>query len=176
MKKHIIKVAGLCTLCFTGYVKSQVAIGKETITNNSVLLEFGPGDKGIIIPSVASAPGVVGGTFVFNTVNKDVEVWEGKNNNNNGGWTSLTDENDGVAHNFSNAGPDVSGSTGVIIGSSNTTKPGALVLESTTRAMVLPQVENPHLSIKGAVAGTMVYDTISDTLAVYNGTNWSYWK
>lgn len=43
-------------------------------------------------------------------------------------------------------------------------------------AMVLPQVFEPHQNINGAIAGTIVYDTSCDMLAVYDGTNWSYWK
>ncbi|RKT01686.1 hypothetical protein [Chryseobacterium defluvii] len=163
-------------LVFFKTVHAQVAFGKDNIVNQSALVEFGTGNKGIVLPSVAAAPGSVGGTFVFNTSRKAVEVYEGINNNNNGGWTSLTDENQGVVHSFSNAGPDVTGTKGVIIGAGSTTKPGILVLESTTKAMVLPLVANPHTTVKGAIAGTMVYDTAADMLAIYDGQNWSYWK
>lgn len=175
MKKYIIVLAGILTLLMIQKSKAQIAFGKDHVTNESVLVEFGPENKGIIIPSVTSAPGAVGGTFVFSIGNKAVEVWEDRDNNG-GAWTALTDENQGVEHSFSNAGADVVTGSGVIIGADTTTKPGVLVLESTTRALVLPQVADPHLSIKGAVAGTIVYDTVSDTLAVYDGANWSYWK
>ncbi|UOU98435.1 hypothetical protein MUU74_00365 [Chryseobacterium daecheongense] len=176
MNRKLAILIFFVNLIFTGTIQSQVAFGKDNIVNQSALVEFGTGNKGIILPSVAAAPGSVGGTFIFNTSSKAVEVYEGINNNNNGGWTSLTDENQGVVHSFSNAGPDVTGAKGIIIGANSTTKPGIMVLESTTKAMVLPLVANPHTSIKGAIAGTMVYDTASDTLAVYDGQNWSYWK
>lgn len=170
------KLAIVIFLVFVETIQAQISFGKDHLVNQSALVEFGTGNKGIILPSVSAAPGSVGGTFVFNTSRKAVEVYEGINNNNTGGWTSLTDENQGILHSFSNAGPDVAGTKGVIIGAGSTTKPGILVLESTTKAMVLPLVANPHTSIKGAVAGTMVYDTASDMLAVYDGQNWSYWK
>ena len=177
MKKYIITLVGISTLLISQKSKAQVAIGKDNITNSSVLLEFGPGNKGIILSATEAAPGAVGGTFIFNTIKKAVEVWEGKNNGNLGDWTLLTDENQGVTHSFSNAGTDtIPNPAGVIIGADNTTKPGVLVLESTTKALVLPQVANPNQNIKGAIAGTMVYDTTADMLAIYDGANWSYWK
>lgn len=161
--------------------KAQIAIGKTlpiTMTNSSVLLEFGTEKKGIIVPQVASAPGAADGTFIFNSTDKALEVREGRNDNGNGGWTNLTTNEiaDGVAHTFLNSGTDAG--SGAIIGATATvgSKPGALVLESTTKALVLPKVANPHTEIKGAIAGTMVYDTVADMLAVYDGARWSYWK
>jgi len=192
MSKKIIKATAiLFVLCSANSVVAQVAIGKKelsghpiTITNGSVLLEFGDEAKGIIVPQVASAPGAVEGTFIFNSTDKALEVYEGKNNGNTGGWTDLTTNANtnpvttGIAHTFINDGIDtiVANGAGTIIGADNTTKPGVLVLESTSRALVLPLVANPHLTIKGAIAGTMVYDTTASMLAVYDGANWSYWK
>ncbi len=147
---------------------AQVAVGKETLTNPSVLLEFNTEAKGIILPSVASAPGAVGGTFLFNTADRSVQVFQ------NTGWTLLTDSSQGVVHTYSNLGTETG--SGVIVGATASTKPGVLVMESTTKAMVLPKVANPHLTIRGAIAGTMVYDTVSSSLAVYDGARWSYWK
>ncbi len=163
---------------------AQVAIGKTGTTNNSVLLEFGSDAKGIIVPQVNSSTGAAGGTFVFNSADRSMEVWEGRNNSNSGGWTNLTADNIstppvlGLVHSYINSGADViaSSGSGVIIGAASTTKKGALVLESSTKAMVLPLVSNPHINLKGAIAGTMVYDTVSGMLAVYDGISWSYWK
>ncbi len=176
MKNIIITSIALFSASLLSSVKAQVAFGKDNVTNQSALVEFGPGNKGIILPSVASASGAAGGTFIFNTADKAVEVWEEKNNNNAGGWTSLTDQGQGVLHALSNTGTDASATAGVIIGAATTSKPGTLVLESTTKAMILPVVANPHLTMKSSVAGTMVYDPASDMLAVYDGANWSYWK
>ena len=175
MKKIIITSITLATLFITNVSNAQVAIGKEDVTNQSVLLEFGSDNKGLILPSVEDAPEAVGGTFVFNTTDNSVEVWEGKNNGGAGDWTNLT-QNDvpGVPHAFVNSGTDVG--DGVVIGADTTDKPGVLVLESTTSTLVLPQVASPHENMPGAIAGTMVYDTDADMIAVYDGANWSYWK
>jgi len=176
MKKTIYTAVILYVFFAANKMQAQVAIGKNSVTNSSVLLEFGTEAKGIILPSVASAPGAAGGTFVFDTTDNSVKVLEEKNGGVNGNWTNLTknEQEPGVQHSFSNAGADVG--DGVIIGSATTTKPGVLVLESTDKAMVLPRIADPDVIIKGAVAGTMVYDLASDTLAVFDGRNWSYWK
>ncbi len=175
MKKYIISSMFTAVLLFSEGVKSQIAIGKTppvTITNSSVLLEFGTEAKGIILPSVTTASDAVNGTFVLNTTTKSVRVKQ------NGAWTDLTKAGDATNYPFTNTGTTDanSGLAGAIIGSANTTKPGVLVLESTTKALVLPKVNTPETNIKSAVAGTMVYDTATSTLALYDGASWSYWK
>lgn len=187
MKSKIILSALILSVSFAA--KAQVAIGKTPvppattveITNSSVLLEFGTEAKGIIVPQVASAPSAAGGTFIFNSSAGvlAMQVYEGRNDSGNGGWTNLTGNSiPGAAHTFVNSGTDKIPATGAgaIIGADNTSKRGALVLESTTKALVLPKVANPHLNIKSPVAGTMVYDITADMLAVYDGANWSFWK
>ncbi|KFC21490.1 hypothetical protein [Epilithonimonas lactis] len=163
---------GVCTL-----TSAQVAIGKKSVTNASVLLEFGDENKGIILPQVLSSKSSIGGTFIYSAKDRSVQVWEGRANSGNGGWTDLTkNETSGINHNFINSGHDVASAKGAIIGNSSTNKDGVLILESSLRALVLPGVSSPNLNMKGAVAGTMVYDRESDTLALYDGVNWSYWK
>lgn len=157
--------------------KAQIAIGKDNVTNSSVLLEFGTARKGIIIPQVTSSIGAVAGTFVFDANDKMVKVLEERNNGVNNNWTNLTQNSvEGVLNTFTNSGTENSQINGVVIGAETSTKPGALVLESTTKALVLPKVANPHSTMSGSIAGTIVYDTASGTLAVYDGVNWSYWK
>lgn len=175
--KNIIKLC-ICAvlLGFSTYLHAQIAIGKTSLSNSSVLLEFGTGSKGIILPAVTSIPVNTGGTFIFNTLTNSVQVWEQRTNNGTGGWLNLTEINAGVAHSFSNVSTENANSQGVIIGANSTTKSGNLVLESTSRALVLPVVQNPHLTMVGSVAGTVVYDAVSSTLAIYNGTSWTYWK
>lgn len=53
---------------------------------------------------------------------------------------------------------------------------GILVLTDTDKAMVLPKVASPHLTIQNPAPGMMVFDTVKKQLAVYNGTVWSFWK
>lgn len=176
MKKLKISALIITFLGNANALSAQIGIGKTTLSNSSVLLEFGSEAKGIIVPQVASAAGAVGGTFIFDSNDKILKVKEEKNAGVNGNWTNLTQNSlPGATHNFSNAGSDIVVNNGVVIGNAST-KPGALVLESTTKAMVLPKVSNPHTSMTGAIAGTIVYDTSSGMLAVYDGKNWSYWK
>ena len=91
---------------------------------------------------------------------------EGQNLILNGGFS---------ANPFLNTGADVG--NGVIIGANISSKPGVLVLESSTRALILPYVANPHTTIgNNASIGTIVYDTTSDSLALFDGVNWHYWQ
>lgn len=64
----------------------------------------------------------------------------------------------------------------VVIGDPETAPNGILVLESATKALVMPKVEDPHLNIAAPAPGMMVYDPVKNLLCVYNGTQWSYWK
>lgn len=158
-------------------INAQISIGKDNVTNNSVLLEFGTEPKGIIVPQVSSWLFAIGGTFLFDSNDNIVKVREGRNGGANGNWTNLTSNSiPGVPHAFSNSGSDTDVLNGVVIGAESSSKPGVLVLESTTKALILPKVANPNSAIRGAIAGTIVYDTVSGTLAVYDGANWSYWK
>lgn len=56
-------------------------------------------------------------------------------------------------------------------------KDGVLVLESKTKAMVLPTVDDVN-SIPSPSPGMMVFvnKTGAKRLAVFNGTVWSFWK
>ena len=60
-------------------------------------------------------------------------------------------------------------------GATDTTQ-GILVLTDATKAMILPKVASPHLTIQNPAPGMMAYDTVKRQLAVYNGTVWSFWK
>ena len=63
-----------------------------------------------------------------------------------------------------------------VIGATSTVAEGVLVLESNDKALTLPWVENPHLTMVAPEPGTMCFDTVSKTIAVFNGTEWSFWK
>lgn len=175
--KKILYVTQLIVITLASHsVNAQIGIGTTAITNSSILLEFGNEPKGIILPQVSTSALAAGGTFIFDAADKSVKVKEEKNNTVEN-WTNLTQNSvQGKLHSFSNAGGDFSGNNGVIIGKDSSLKSGVLVLESTTKALVLPKVSNPQTSLKGSIAGTMVYDTDSGMLAVYDGSTWSYWK
>lgn len=176
MKFQLIKFIILFGTAFYS-TNAQIAIGKDNVTNSSVLLEFGNARKGIIVPQVNSWTSAVAGTFIFDANDRIVKVREARNNGTNNNWTNLTQNAaQGAVHTFTNSSTENAQTNGVVIGAESSTKPGALVLESTTQAFVLPKVANPQSTMRGSIAGTMVYDTASGTLAVYDGVNWSYWK
>ncbi len=170
---------------------AQVAIGKSNISNTSVSLEFGAGNKGIILPWATNADGVSlsptanakGGAFILDVNDRKVKI-----SKNNGTWFDLT------VHNLEK--PAIGGNTAInnalqtnaafpektdaktMIGGNPTTDstPGILVLADTDKAMIPPLVTDPATNIKNPAPGMMVYDSAKKLLAVYNGTVWSYWR
>lgn len=154
---------------------SQVALGKGSISNSSVSLEFGTENRGIILPwvnSAAAVTGAVNGTLIFDSADKKVKYLKA------GSWFDLTVDTTGtVDTSLQNTLSELPSST-VAIGktATNNTTPGILVLTDNDKAMVLPKVANPHLNIVNPSAGMMVYDTVNKQLAVFNGAVWSFWK
>lgn len=175
--KNFLSIFGLLT---APVMFAQVIINpgiQTSVTNNSVSLEFGNESRGIILPYVAetAAANAVAGTFIMDPADRAVKLKLA-----DGTWQNLTGAAAKV-NNLSNApatGQDHA-TAQVIIGSSNPPQsivPGILVLADTNKAMILPKVNSPHLNIKNPAAGMLVYDAAEKMLAVYNGTQWSFWK
>ena len=180
-------------LAITNFANAQVSIGgKQSVEGNSTILDFNStfdGKKatdatanntfGIILPSVASEPVITiqnqdvqsanNGTFVFDKSTKKVKMFE------NNKWRDLS-ETGSDSRIVSNNSDDTSQNQGAIIGSATSSVKGVLVLESADKAMILPRIDKPHTSVKNPYAGMMCFDTASKTLAVFDGTNWNYWK
>lgn len=161
-------------------VYSQVAIGKENVSSPSVSLDFGSGNRGIVLPwvtSEGSVTGVVNGTLVYDLFDKKVKVkyasgWKDLTVITNG--TTVQGGVDGALIQDNSVAENTSAKTA--IGTTLTSTPGILVLEDTNKAMVLPTVASPHLNIMNPAPGMMVYDNFNKVLAVYNGTVWSFWR
>ena len=176
MKNIIISMFTLFTTC----AFAQVAIGKASVTSPSVSLEFGTGNKGILLPWVtgfSTVTGAVNGTLVYNTTDKKVYVkyasgWKDLSVDATGTTVDPITNVDGLT--LQNSLDDLD-TAKVSIGTPTST-PGILVLEDTNKAMVLPKVASPHLTIINPAPGMMAYDTTSKQLAVFNGTVWSFWK
>lgn len=156
-------------------VYSQVAIGKNSVSNGNVSLEFGDDNKGLILPwvtSAASVTGVVNGTIIYDSTDKKVKYMKA------GSWFDLSVDGNGVVDtSLQDSKTEFSGAKAVIGSAGPTdTTPGVLVLSDIDKAMILPKVASPHLNIKNPSSGMMVYDTTARQLAVFNGTNWSFWK
>lgn len=168
----------LICVAISSFAIAQVAIGKNTLTNNSVSLEFGPDTtekKGIVLPWVTSAASVAGsvdGTLVYDVTDHKVKYKKA------GNWFDLSVDTNGVVNTTLQDSKAEFVSAKVAIGKDGATDatPGILVLTDTDKAMILPKVYEPHLNIKNPTAGTIVYDTKNRQLALFNGTNWSFWK
>jgi hypothetical protein len=169
---------------------SQVAIGKSNISNTSVSLEFGTGNKGIILPWATISTGVSlpasgnkSGTFILDVNDKKVKL-----SKNDGTWFDLTVHNLEKPATGGNTAidnslqtnssfPEKSTAKTMIGGDPSTdTTPGILVLADTNKAMIPPLVTDPATNIKNPAPGMMVYDPTKKLFAVYNGTIWSYWR
>jgi len=197
-KTFIIAFAFTASLAF-----SQVAIGKDNVTNTSVSLEFGTGNKGIVLPWVNgttnSSPYITGytgtetivdGTIVCDVSEKKVKYLK------EGTWFDLTgsptfpltvkdaSNNDVTITAFSTIDTTLqdalteqtTAKAAIGADGATDTKPGILVLTDKDKAMILPKMDSPHLNIKNPAPGMMAYDTNKKQLAVYNGTVWSFWK
>ncbi len=181
MKKIITTLA----LVLVSITYGQVIIGDEVGTatdKTSVLLEFAnDGDKGLILPYVKVLPSSpTPGTILLDAsipATARVKYFKGGVNQ----WVDLT----GRDHNMSSAlsaQPDgiVETTSKAIIGATSSAADGVLVLESTTKAMVLPHVPSTD-AVLNPSPGMMVYvkgvsPDFNKRLAVFNGSTWSYWK
>lgn len=151
--------------------KSQVTVGKGATTNSSVSLEFGNDlNRGIVLPYVENKTLISqNGTLIFDTTDKKVKYLK------NGSWSDLSVDTTGVVDLSTQNTKSEQTKARVIIGASSGAD-GILVLEDTTKAMILPKVASPHLTIIKPASGMMVYDTSARQLAVYNGSVWTFWK
>ena len=184
MKRYIL-------LLFLGgnFINAQVAIGKSSLISISSIVEFGgetatdsSGDtetanfRGITLPGVTSSPAFAvtpsgtnpqNGTFLFDRQLMKVRMFE------NGNWIDMTDTGT-VSGMIPSSGTETG--KGVIIGSSTSNAEGTLILESPNKALVLPHIKDPATKVKSPYQGMMCYDTVSNSIAIFDGVNWSYWK
>lgn len=176
MKKRFLSIIGiLLGLC----LNAQVSIGKPDVSSNSVLLDFydeSDNYKGLILPIVddlssalASNASENNGTFLFDRSDKKLKMYE------NGVWVTLSDEGEDTAA-LVNPSSELSEDSGVILGSDLSQAKGVLILESNSKAMVLPKINTPHLTVKNPYPGMICYDTVSKSIALFDGKVWNYWK
>lgn len=160
--------------------KSQVAIGKQTVTNASVSLEFDSTEnRGFVLPYITDKSSVLAeGSTIYDTTDHKVKYLK-----DNGVWINLS-EDDGTAATIGavdlsiqqSKTEQVAAKTTIGTNGATDTTNGILVLTDVNKAMILPKVASPHLNIVNPAAGMMVYDTTKKQLAIYNGTVWSFWK
>ena len=176
MKKIIITTA-VILMSFTGH--AQLAIGVSDVSSPSVSLEFGVENRGLLLPwvdSEAAVTGVENGTLVYDASDHKVKVKYAS------GWKDLSIVEGTTINPISNIdGMDIQSAlvenadAKVSIGEPTSVN-GIFVLEDTDKAMVLPKVSAPHTNIINPTPGLIVYDPTTQELAVFNGTDWAYWK
>lgn len=165
--KKILLITGL--LCLQ-LANAQVAIGKETIDGDGILDFKANTTNGILLPIVETLPAnAVDGTILMDKNDKVLKM------KMDAAWLPLSDQGS-VASVVFNTGDEAPGPNNVIIGSSTTSTPGVLVLESANKALILPKVNTPHSNVKNPFPGMICYDTASKSLAIFDGLKWSYWK
>lgn len=178
MKKII---SGIC-IGIAALSNAQMIVGDPVGTasvKTSVLLDFAPNqNKGIILPYVRTLPTTPAeGTLVLDAT----DATKARVKYYNGAWIDLSGQDANITTVLATQ-PTVAQMTEaagekVIIGAASSTANGVLVLESTTKSMVLPIVQDVQ-NIPSPAAGMMVYVNKAGAkrLAIYNGSKWSYWK
>ncbi len=155
-------------ILFAVLINAQVAIEKTSVDGDGLLDFAGGTNKGIILPMVSSTPNVVEGTIVFDQTDKKVKYY-------NGAWVPLS-RNSGSERERTNVVNDVATTDkGVVIGDDSTAA-GILILESDNKALILPKVFSPELSVVKPEPGMMCYDLTTQRLSVFNGTKWEFWE
>lgn len=159
---------------------AQISIGgKQSVEGTATLLDFNnvtTNTMGIILPSVdnltnslASTPTNNNGTFLFDKSTSKVKMYE------NNTWVDLSSAGNSIQI-IANTSNESVNNQGVIIGSETSNAKGVLVLESANKAIILPRISNPHTNVKSPYPGMMCYDTVSKSLALFDGSVWNYWK
>ena len=180
MKKRIIPIVFLFSLS----ANAQVGIGKNAEvkdTETSVLLKFGDeGNKGIILPYVTTLPeNATPGTILLDASDPSKARVKYYNGNEASPWVDISGIDGNVVAELSSQPTATEGvSSKVIIGAETSSADGVLVLESDTKAMVLPIVTDVQ-NVPSPSPGMLVYvkgDNGNKRFAVYNGTAWSFWK
>lgn len=179
MKNTISIIALLASTVVFGQVfVNGTSTTSPKVTSPGVLLEFQTGiNKGIILPwNVGEVAPKVNGTFILDTTTNQVKAYS------NGNWINLSNnaKTTNTIDMTLQSAPytELPKAKAVITEpTATTTAPdGILVLESATKALVLPKVANPHLNIGNPAPGMIVFDPVKELLCVYNGTEWSYWS
>lgn len=181
------KIVLLGLLGFLGSLQAQVIIGDGVGTapaesKGSVLLEFAARqNKGIIVPYVRTLPtSPTRGTILLDAstpTNARVKFYNGNTVTGTGGYVDLSGQPGNLTSALTVQPTGIAEGGKTIIGNQSTLVDGVLVLESDTKAMVLPTVSDVQ-NIVSPSPGMMVYVNKAGAkrLAVFNGAKWSFWQ
>lgn len=154
---------------FSINLNAQIAIGKSSVDGSSILDFQANTTKGIILPALSIEPAApVNGTLGLYKVDGIVYMYQ------NNIWVPMTEGNGSIAALINNTSAEVG--NGVVMGAATSSAAGVLVLESSSLALTLPKVDKPHLNVKSPYPGMICYDTNSNTIAVFDGAYWNFWK
>ncbi|SDI39022.1 hypothetical protein [Chryseobacterium jejuense] len=164
------KIITIITLFQLGALSAQIAIEKPQVDGDG-LLDFAVNTtKGILLPIVETLPADASeGTLLMDKNDKILKMKV------ESAWVPLSDPGS-IAGVVFNTNAEITGQNRIIMGSSTTNAPGVLVLESSNKSLILPKIADPHINVKSPYPGMICYDTVSKTMAVFDGLKWSYWK
>jgi hypothetical protein len=163
MKKNIILNLAL-VFSFFIQVPAQVAIGKTSISGSGIL-DFGTSASTIrtIVINPINLPTCNASTLGAIASNASTGQFSTCNGTT---WTN----NGTVSSSVTVSGTD--SGNGVILGATSSSTSGALILEATDKALILPKYSYPDLQIKIPTRGALVYDTTRKAVVYYNGSAW----
>lgn len=162
-------IAVIIAVLYCFHAKAQGDFVKINASTSSIL-EFTTGtNNGILLPIVTSLPvSPANGTLLMDKTDLKVKMRQ------NNAWVALTDA--GSVAKVSTNPTSETVTNGVVIGEQATTATGVLVLESASKALVLPNIANPHTTVPSPYPGMICYDTVSKSVAIFDGLVWNYWK
>lgn len=177
MKKLILLIV---LTAFKNNISAQIIFGDaigSAANKTSVLMEFSAeGNRGLILPYVTDKTTITTpGSIIFDASTASAAKAKYYNGT---AWVDLSVQ-PANATSYLTIQPPARENTNskVVIGSDTSSADGILVLESTSKAMVLPVVSS-YQNIINPAPGTMalIANGPLKSLAVYNGEQWSFWS
>ncbi len=165
MKKIVYAFMLMAGISVSGQVTIGTTANLSSTSPASSILEFDNASNRAIYIHPANLPScssVTAGGITFDNATGSVRFCNGT------AWST-------VISNGATGGTVPSGTdTGkVIIGSDTSAVDGVLVLESSSRALILPKLSLGQYKIASPQAGMIYYDTYTKKVTVYNGNRWT---
>ncbi|TDM00585.1 MAG: hypothetical protein C4K58_05150 [Flavobacteriaceae bacterium] len=168
-------ILSLAFVLISGFASAQLAIGKTDVDGNAIL-DFKSGTKsGLILPRITlpTAATANKGTLAYDATNKKIVYSNGTT------WVDLSAQRKLTGSYTPDASlaslTEVTGAKN-ILGASNSTADGVLVLEATDKGLILPKIASPELNVMNPRPGMICYDTVKKNMAVYDGSEWTFWS
>ncbi len=169
--------------CAHVYLNAQIGIGVNSVAPGKII-DFkedckdetciADNAKGIILPILTNtvSNNFVNGTFLFDESDEIIKVYE------NDKWLRLS-YLPGNLNNVITPTASIEIGEGVYIGddlNENSSSLGVLELNSKDKALVLPKIYKPYISVENPYPGMICYDTDSKSFMLFDGRYWNIWK